>query len=107
MDRLVIARKALNRLLYSTIPLTAMATSSEENAINPLLQNREQNLRPHRDLLALRQQFADYILTLPDEPDTPPFTIKDFDALARLKQSAESIMQFEQRVGRRVRKYDG
>jgi hypothetical protein len=83
------------------------AAEAKTTIINLLLQNRAQNIRPHRDLLACRQQIADYILTLPDEPDTPPFSIDDFDALAELDQSAESVMHFEQTVGRRARTDDG
>lgn len=83
------------------------AAEAKTTVINLLLQNRTQGIRPHRDLLALRQQIADYILTLPDEPDTPPFTIEEFDALAQLKQSAESVMHFEQTVARRTRMDDG
>ena len=47
------------------------------------------------------------MLSLPDEPDTPAFTVDDFNFLARNGKLPEKIIQFEQTVGRRVRMEDG
>ena len=56
---------------------------------------------------ALRDVLVRHLFTLPDGPETPPFTIEDFDELAREGKSAESLMMYEQTVGRRVRMEDG
>lgn len=57
--------------------------------------------------MAIRDLFAMHLLALPDAPDTPAFTLDDFDQLAQVGQSAEAITHMEQTVGRRVRLEDG
>jgi hypothetical protein len=69
--------------------------------------NRAANLRLPRDLIAAREFFVRYVLPLPDAPDTPSFTMDDFDFLARHGERPEEVMDFEQTVGRRVRMEDG
>ena len=69
--------------------------------------NREANLRLPRDLILERETFVRHILSLPDAPDTPPFTIDDFDSLADHGQPPEEVVYLEQTVGRRVRMADG
>ena len=60
-----------------------------------------------RDLIRAPDLFLEYVLSLPDMPETPPFTTEDFDQLARTGKSPESISHVEQTVGRRVRLEDG
>jgi hypothetical protein len=69
--------------------------------------NRAANLRLPRDLIAEREAFARYVLSLPDAPDAPSFTMDDFDFLARNGKLPEEVVHFEQTVGRRVRLEDG
>jgi len=80
---------------------------AKETVIELFMANREAGVRLHRDLAALRSEFARHIFSLPDGPDTPPFTLADFDELAREGKRPEEIMHFEQTVGRRVRLPDG
>jgi hypothetical protein len=65
--------------------------------------NREAEVRLPRDLINARDLFEEQILSLPDEPETPTFTMADFDWLAAHGERPENIMAFEQAVGRRVR----
>jgi hypothetical protein len=58
-------------------------------------------------LISHREYFLRYILTLPNTPETPTFTHEDFNALIHADRTPESIMAFEQNVGRRVRMDDG
>lgn len=69
--------------------------------------NREAEIRLPRDLIRARDRFERQVLALPDGPDTPDFTMEDFDFLARHGESPEDIMHIEQTVGRRVRTEDG
>ena len=69
--------------------------------------NREAEIRLHRDLIQARDLFERWVLPLPDGPETPDFTMQDFDHLAEHGQRPEEIMHFEQTVGRRVRMKDG
>jgi hypothetical protein len=58
-------------------------------------------------LIRARDAFERVVLLLPDVPDTPAFTMEDFDFLAHHGERPEGIMHFEQTVGRRVRLDDG
>jgi len=69
--------------------------------------NREAEIRLPRDMIRARNLFERQVLSLPDGPDTPAFTMEDFDFLARHGQRPEEIRRFEQTVGRRVRLGDG
>jgi hypothetical protein len=83
------------------------ASEAKKLMIDLLLTNRRRDIRLHRDIAALREEFVHHVFTLPDGPETPPFTIEDFDELTQQGKSAESIMMYEQTVGRRVRMEDG
>lgn len=80
---------------------------AKQEVLEHLAINRQEGIRLPRDLVVNRRLFLDHVLTLPDTPETPPFTAEDFDALSRTGETAESIRNFEQRVGRRVRIKDG
>jgi hypothetical protein len=69
--------------------------------------NRAAHLRLPRDLIAAREIFVRHVLSLPDAPDTPSFTMHDFDFLARNGKRPEQVVHFEQTVGRRVRLQGG
>lgn len=69
--------------------------------------NLEAEIRLSRDTVKAKDMFEKQILSLPDGPDTPAFTMKDFDFLASHGERAEEIMDFEQNVGRRVRLQSG
>jgi hypothetical protein len=69
--------------------------------------NRHEGIRLPRDLIRARDLFLEHVLSLPDLPDTPPFTAEDFDTLASAGETPESLSHFEQTVGRRVRMEDG
>lgn len=83
------------------------AVAAKQRMIEALTCNRTQQIRLPRDLVAIRDLFAIHLLALPDAPDTPAFTLDDFDQLAQVGQSAEAITHMEQTVGRRVRLKDG
>lgn len=69
--------------------------------------NREAEIRLHRDLRRERDAFEEMVLSLPDGPDTPDFTMEDFDYLAQHGERPEKLMHIEQTQGRRVRSKDG
>ncbi len=90
------------------MPLESLAAAEvKKEILQCLVANQEQGIRLPRDLIQARLLFFDHVLSLPDRPDTPSFTAKDFDALRRSGKTPESIMQYEQTVGRRVRIEDG
>jgi hypothetical protein len=69
--------------------------------------NKHEQIRLPRDLVLARDLFVKHVLTLPDTPETPGFTLEDFVRLSRSGRPAEAIMEFEQKVGRLVRLEDG
>ena len=75
--------------------------------ISALGHNRKQDISLPSGLAPLREQFAAMVLTLPDQPDTPPFTLQDFDALARSGQNVEALRRHERQFGKRVMLPDG
>ena len=79
----------------------------KEKILKSLEVNRREGIRLPQDLIRARYHFLRHVLTLPDTPETPPFTAKDFDELSRRGKSAEGIMLYERTVGRRVRMEDG
>jgi hypothetical protein len=81
--------------------------AAKRQVLECLAVNRREGIRLPRDLIVNRRLFMEHILSLPDTPDTPPFTAEDFDALGRSGETVESIRRFEQQVGRRVRLEDG
>jgi len=88
-------------------PQTVSAERAKTVIVTALNRNRAARLRLPRDLIAARDVFTQHVLSLPDGPDTPSFTVDDFDYLARHGKPPEEIMRFEQMVGRRVRMEDG
>jgi len=87
--------KSISPERAKTVILTALAC------------NREFEVRLSRDTAKEKDTFEKHILSLPNGPDTPAFTMKDFDFLALQGKPAEEIMEFEQTVGRRIRLEDG
>ena len=83
------------------------AAEAKRIIIQRLDVNRREKIRLPRDLVRSRQLFLEHVLTLPDLPDTLPFTETDFLWLSKLEKTAESIRAFEHAVGRRVRLPDG
>ena len=89
-------------------PMTPIdAAAVKRKLIIALKQNEAAKVRLPQDLVALREEFFAHVLWLPDAPDTPAFTIDDFQALSESGQSAEEIARFEQTVARRIRMEDG
>ncbi len=75
--------------------------------LEALAQNQSQSIRLSRDTIALREQIRQHIFSLPDDNDTPDFTLDDFDEIAKLGKAAEEIMHSEQTLGYRVRMKGG
>ncbi len=92
----------------SGMPPTPLgAAEAKREILKSLEANRREEIRLPRDLIRARDLFLEHVLSLPDTPETPPFTAEDFDQLARTGESPESIRHFEQTVGRRIRLEDG
>jgi hypothetical protein len=83
------------------------AAEAKLKLLQALAANRSAEVRLSKDLIALREPFIEQVLSLPDLPETPPFTPGDFDELSRTGTPAEDLAQFEQVVGRRIRLEDG
>ena len=88
-------------------PWSISAERAKTVILTALNYNRAAKLRLPQDLIAAREAFIRYVLSLPDAPDTPAFTVDDFDFLAHNGKLPEEIRHFEQTVGRRVRLEDG
>jgi len=88
-------------------PTPLGAAEAKREILKSLEANRREEIRLPRALIRARDLFLEYVLSLPDTPETPPFTAEDFDQLARMGESPESISHLEQTVGRRVRLEDG
>ncbi len=88
-------------------PETVSPERAKTIILTALTCNREAEIRLPRDVIRARDLIERYVLALPDGPDTPPFTMEDFDFLAEHGESPEEIRHFEQTVGRRVRLDDG
>ncbi len=50
-----------------------------------------EGIRLPRDLIAARALFLEHVLTLPDGPYTPSFSLQDLDELARTGRAAEGL----------------
>ena len=103
------AKKLLQYFLDSrSMPLESIRPERAKTVMLASLQcNREAEIRLPRDLIKARDVFERQVLSLPDGPDTPQFTMEDFNYLARHGESPEKITNFEQNVGRRIRTEDG
>jgi hypothetical protein len=88
-------------------PWSISAEQAKTVILTALNCNQAANLRLPRDLIAVRELFDRYVLSLPDAPDTPSFTMEAFDLLARDGKPPEEVIYFERTVGRRVRLEDG
>ncbi len=111
-DIVVAPRKTPDQLLnrfhgiWNSIEMPAESVSPAQLKtviLQALTCNREAEIRLPRDLINARDLFEAQVLALPDEPETPEFTMEDFDFLATHGDRPEAIMAFEQTVGRRVR----
>jgi len=84
------------------------AARAKQKVLQALDANRREGIRLPRDLIRARKAFLAHVLSLPDLANSaPPFTAQDLNRLARTGQTPESIVHFEQTVGRRVRLEDG
>ncbi len=92
----------------SLVPLELVSPERIKTVILKALHcNREAEIRLPRDLINARSLFEDHVLSLPDGPDTPTFTMGDFDILAQQGKAPAQLMHIEQTMGRRVRGEDG
>ena len=88
--------------------ITDLSGAAFKHAIlHALEQNRKQHISLPADFVPLRDLFAKAVLPLPDQPDTPRFTLDDFDVITRTGQNVEALRRFEQQYGKRVRLPDG
>jgi hypothetical protein len=115
-DILVTPRRAPKRLLKNVLdtwerggmePWPLGAQRAKTVILTALNCNRTAGIRLPSDLIAARELFDRYVMSLPEAPDTPSFTLDDFDLLARQGEQPEEIVHYEQTVGRRVRIGDG
>ncbi len=83
------------------------AIQAKSHAITALAQNKQLGIRLHKDFYPLRDKFAQHILSLPDPPELPAFSLADLDYVLKHGKSSEEINLFERRVGRRVIMEDG
>lgn len=83
------------------------ASEAKTLIIRSLETNRKQNIRLPKDLVAASQMFHKQVLALDDAPDTPLFTMEDFELLSKTGRSAEMIWSEERTVGRRITGSDG
>jgi hypothetical protein len=88
-------------------PESVSAERAKTVILTALNCNRAAKIRLPRDLIGQREAVARHVLSLPDAPDTPTFTLDDFDFLVRTGKRPEQAMHFERTVGRRVRLEDG
>jgi len=115
-DNMILPRRSPNRAIEEFVnvwtrrgmrPESLEAAEVKREILKSLDTNRQEGIRLPRDLVRIRGPFVKHVLSLPDLPDTPSFTEKDFAELSRTGKSVESLRHFEQTVGRRVRLDDG
>jgi hypothetical protein len=88
-------------------PARLTAVEAKRQALEALAHNRQSHIRLHPDLVAAREQFIHYVLTLPDGPNTPHVTAADFDFLAHNGEHPEALKRQERMFGYRARMPDG
>lgn len=88
-------------------PQQLSAAEAKRQALVALAQNQQQNIGLHRDLISARTDFIRQILTLPDLPDTPAFSVEDFDTLVRSGRRPEALQLQERTMGYQTRMPDG
>jgi len=115
-DVLIPPRRAPRRLLKEFLDIWKSghmepASISPQRAKTVILTalncNREAEIRLPRDMINDRSLFEQLVLSLPDEPDTPAFTMEDFDFLAQHGERPEKIVHTEQTLGHRIRLENG
>jgi hypothetical protein len=80
---------------------------AKKRIFKALQSNRAEKIRLPRDLVAARNLFTRYILTLPSDPGTRAFSLDDFDTLSHQGKQSETLWDFERTFGRRIRLEDG
>ena len=83
------------------------AAAAKRKLLLALRQNQAAKIRPSNEFIWGQEQFFEYVLSLPNAPDTPAFSADDFQALSETGRPAEELMLFVQTVGRRIRLEDG
>ena len=83
------------------------AAEAKQIILTALKDNQAAQIRLPREFVLEREQFFEHVLTLPDTPATPHFTLEDFHAISQTGRAAEEVMRFEEKVGRRVIAADG
>ena len=83
------------------------AAEAKRIILTALKDNQTAHIRIPREFVALREQFFEHVLTLPDTPATPHFTLEDFHTISQTGRAAEEVMRFEEKVGRRIIAADG
>jgi len=83
------------------------ATEAKQIILTALKDNQAAQIRLPREFVLEREQFFEHVLTLPDTPATPHFTLEDFHAVSQTGRAAEEVMRFEEKVGRRIIADDG
>ncbi len=85
------------------------ANWTRDRLIEAMLCNRSQKIRLRREIAAIGYLIISHLLNLPAGPETPAFSLADFDELLNLNtgKTTEELAHFEKTVGRRVRMDDG
>ena len=81
--------------------------AAKTKILHALSRNRASKIRLPRDLIASRNAFAQFVLALPNAPNTPTFTDADWDYLSKNGQTPEDLSQNERKYGYRTRMEDG
>ncbi len=77
-------------------------TEVKELIFRAFQDSKKNGIRLPHDLIAEKDAFWNFWSKLPDTPLTEGFTREDFNALLRNGKTAESIMHYEQTVGREI-----
>jgi hypothetical protein len=77
---------------FQLAPISAV--EAKRRVLEAMACNRRQNIRLPADLIASRENFLRFVLPLPDSPDTPSFTVADFDALSQMGTRPEDIRHY-------------
>jgi len=79
------------------------AIESKTKLLSTLLSSREQNIKLPRTLKSKRNFFEEHILSLPNNPETPDFSMETFDQLAKNGQAPEHLNEMEMMYGYQTR----
>ncbi|MBA3534542.1 MAG: hypothetical protein H0T73_21700 [Ardenticatenales bacterium] len=83
------------------------AVEAKKEVTEALLCNMGARIALPGALIAQRNPFRRYVLSLPDAPNARPFTIDDFDLLSTSGDAPETLRELEQSGGRMMRLPDG